>query len=161
MRETRKDQIVLRLKGLNICFELNGKQLEESDTGTGGSTMSSNPMTNSQQSHDASARKLNRAELQHSASSIQGREILVMRIEIPTGVESGWHMHPGEEVGYILVGTIEIIIQGQPTLILNTGDSFIIPPRTPHNALSRGPKTGQILSSYIVEIGQPLSTLTS
>src|SRR5690348_15830274 len=108
MRKTRKDQIVLGLNGVNICFELNGKQLEESDTRTGGSTMSSNPMTNSQQSHDESARKLNRAELLHSASSILGREIVVMRIEIPAGVESGWHMHPGEEVGYILVGTIDI-----------------------------------------------------
>ena len=25
--------------------------------------------------------------------------------EIPCGVESGWHIHPGEEVGYILAGT--------------------------------------------------------
>ena len=123
--------------------------------------MSSNHMTNSQQSHDAPARKLNRAELQHNTSSIPGREIVVMRLEISAGVESGLHIHPGEEVGYILAGTIEISIQGQPAFILNTGDSFIIPPRTPHNALSRGPETGQILSTYIVEVGQPLSTRTS
>jgi len=50
------------------------------------------------------------------------------RIEIPAGVESGWHMHPGEEVGYILAGTVEVMIQGEPILILHAGDSFLIPP---------------------------------
>ena len=123
--------------------------------------MSSNPMTNSQQPIDALAGKLKRTELQHSASSIPGREIVQVLTEIPAGVESGWHMHPGEEVGYILAGTVEMMIQGQPTLTLHAGDPFLIPPRTPHNALDVGPETGQMLSTYIVEVGQPLATFTS
>jgi quercetin dioxygenase-like cupin family protein len=80
--------------------------------------------------------------------------------EIPAGVESGWHMHPGEEVGYILAGTVEMMIQGQPTLILHAGDAFLMPPRTLHNALDLGPETGQMLSTYIIEVEQPLSTFT-
>ena len=123
--------------------------------------MSSNPMTNSQQPIDALAGKLKRTELQHSASSIPGWEIVQVRIEIPAGVESGWHMHPGEEVGYIFAGTVEMMIQGKPTLILHAGDSFLIPSRTPHNALDVGPETGMMLSTYIVEVGQPLATFTS
>jgi len=35
-----------------------------------------------------------------------------------------------------------------------------LPPRTPHNALDVGPETGQMLSTYIVEVGQPLATFT-
>jgi quercetin dioxygenase-like cupin family protein len=127
---------------------------------SGGPTMSSNPMTNSQQPSDALAEKLKRTELQHSASSIPGREIVQVLTEIPVGVESGWHMHPGEEVGYILAGTVEMMIQGQPTLTLHAGDPFLMPPRTPHNALDVGPETGRMLSTYIVEVGQPLSTFT-
>jgi quercetin dioxygenase-like cupin family protein len=69
--------------------------------------------------------------------------------EIPAGVESGWHQHPGEEVGYI-----------PPTLTLHTGDPFLMPPRTPHNALDLGPETGMMLSTYIVEVGEPLATFT-
>ncbi|MGX7680262.1 cupin domain-containing protein [Jatrophihabitans sp. DSM 45814] len=84
-----------------------------------------------------------------------------MLTEIPCGVESGWHIHPGEEVGFILAGTVEMMIRDQPTLHLTTGDGFLIPPRTPHNALDIGPDTGQMLSTYIVEIGQPLATFTS
>ena len=76
---------------------------------------------------------------------------------IPCGAESGWHIHPGEEVGYILAGTVQMMIQDQPTLILQAGDPFLMPPRTPHNALDVGPGTGQMLSTYIVEVGQPLA----
>jgi quercetin dioxygenase-like cupin family protein len=66
--------------------------------------MSSNPKTNPQEPTDALAAKLKRTELQHSASSIPGREIVQVLTEIPCGVESGWHLHPGEEVGYIVAG---------------------------------------------------------
>ena len=97
--------------------------------------------------------------MQHRPSSIPGREIVVVLTEIPVGVESGWHIHPGEEVGYILAGTVQMTIRDQPTLHLNAGDPFLIPPRTPHNALDVGPGTGRMLSTYIVEIGEPLSTL--
>ena len=49
-----------------------------------------------------------------TASSIPGREIVQVLTEIPCGVESGWHIHPGEEVGYILAGTVEMSIRGSP-----------------------------------------------
>src|SRR5450432_3647799 len=70
-------------------------------------------------------------------------------------------MHPGEEVGYIIAGTVEMMIQGQPTLTLHAGDPFLMPPRTTHNALDVGPATGMMLSTYIVEVGLPLATFTS
>src|SRR5436305_9848086 len=109
---------------------------------------------------DQLAATLQRTEVQRGASSISGREIVQVLTEIPAGVESGWHMHPGEEVGYILAGTVEMMIQGQPTLILHAGDPFLMPPHTPHNALDLGPETGMMLSTYIVEVGQPLATFT-
>ena len=115
-------------------------------------------MTTSQPPGDALAGKLKRTELQHRPSSIPGREIVQVLTEIPCGVESGWHIHPGEEVGYILAGTVQMMIQGQTTLILHAGDPFLMPPGTPHNALDIGPGTGQMLSTYIVETGQPLAT---
>ena len=83
-----------------------------------------------------------RTEVQHEPSSIPGREIVQVLTEIPCGVESGWHIHPGEEVGYIVAGTVEMMIQGRPTLTLHAGDGFLIPPRVPHNALDVGPDTG-------------------
>ena len=81
-----------------------------------------------------------------------------METEIPVGVESGWHVHPGEEVGFIVAGNVEMQVQGRPTAILHAGDGFLIPPRTPHNARDLGPETGRMLSTYIVEQGEPLAT---
>ena len=115
----------------------------------------------SDQPIDALAAKLKRTELQHKASSIPGREIVQVLTEIPAGVESGWHQHPGEEVGYILAGNVEMRIKDEPTLTLRKGDPFLIPPRTPHNALDLGPETGMMLSTYIVEAGEPIAEFAS
>ena len=109
---------------------------------------------------DELAGVLRRTEVQRGASSIPGREIVQVLTEIPVGVESGWHTHPGEEVGYIVAGTVEMQIRDADTLTLQAGDGFLIRPRTPHNARDLGPGTGRMLSTYIVEIGEPLATLT-
>lgn len=110
---------------------------------------------------DELAGKLRRTEVQRAAFSVPGREIVQVRTEIPAGVASGWHTHPGEEVGYIVAGNLRMEIEGRPTLELHAGDGFLIPPDTPHNALDLGPDTGVMLSTYLVEVGRPLATLTS
>ena len=115
--------------------------------------------TSASTSADALAGTLKRTEIQHEPSSIPGREIVQVLTEIPCGVESGWHIHPGEEVGYIAAGTVKMMVQGRQTETLQTGQGFLIPPRLPHNALDVGPDTGRMLSTYIVEVGQPLVTL--
>src|SRR5205814_1634589 len=81
-----------------------------------------------------------------------GREVVQVLTRIPFGVESGWHTHPGEEVGYILAGTVELAIEGRTPVVLQAGEGFLVPPRTPHNARDLGPGTGQMLSTYIVAV---------
>lgn len=110
---------------------------------------------------DELAGMLVRRELQRAPLSIPGREVVQVLTEIPPGVASGWHVHPGEEVGYIAVGEVEMMVSGRIPFILRAGDVFLIPPRTPHNARDIGPETGQMLSTYIVESGEPLSTLVA
>ena len=122
--------------------------------------MSADSRTSVLQTTDELATTLKRTEVQRGSSSIPGREIVQVLTEIPVGVESGWHTHPGEEVGYIVAGTVEMQIKDAETLTLHAGDGFLIPPRTPHNARDLGRGTGRMLSTYIVEIGQPLATLT-
>jgi quercetin dioxygenase-like cupin family protein len=134
--------------------------MRPSDAPTGNAIMASDPVVDVPQAKDELAGTLKRTEVQRASSSIAGREIVQVLTEIPEGVESGWHTHPGEEVGYILAGTVEMRIRDADTLVLHAGDGFLIPPRTPHNARDLGPGTGRMLSTYIVEIGQPLATLT-
>ena len=107
---------------------------------------------------DALAGTLKRTEVQRKQSSIPGRIIVQVLTEIPEGVESGWHTHPGEEVGYIVQGTVEMRIHGSDTLLLHAGDGFLIPPDTPHNARDLGPGVGHMLSTYIVTPDAPLAS---
>ncbi|MFE2823433.1 cupin domain-containing protein [Streptomyces sp. NPDC059271] len=110
------------------------------------------------QSNDALAAKLKRTVVQRSSSSVPGREIVQVLTEIPPGVESGWHTHPGEEVGFIVAGHVEMAIRGQSTRTLLAGDGFLIPPELPHNARDLGPETGRMLSTYIVDPDKPLAS---
>src|ERR1041384_2132839 len=111
-----------------------------------------------ERTRDDLAGKLARREVQRSPLSVPGREMVQVETLIPAGVESGWHVHPGEEVGYIVAGQVEMRVLGRATVLLNRGDGFLIPPRTPHNARDLGPETGRMLSTYIVETGQPIAT---
>ncbi|MGZ9112562.1 MAG: cupin domain-containing protein [Rhodoplanes sp.] len=113
------------------------------------------------QAGDALAGTLMRREIQRAPLSIAQHEVVQVLTEIPAGVASGWHVHPGEEVGYILAGDVEMMVQGRAVVVLHAGDGFIIPPDTPHNARDLGPETGRMLSTYIVKSGQPLSTLVT
>src|SRR5258708_9426084 len=122
-------------------------------SGSGDRTMAS-----SERSRDDLASKLARREVQRAPSSIPGREIVQVETLIPAGIESGWHAHPGEEVGYIIAGQVEMMVQGRANVVLHAGDGFLIPPRIPHNARDLGPETGRMLSTYIVETDQPIAT---
>ncbi len=110
---------------------------------------------------DALAATLSRTEIQRERFSVPGREIVQVRTEIPAGVASGWHTHPGEEVGYIVAGTVRMEIRDRPTLVLHAGDGFCIPPGTPHDALDLGPDTGVMLSTYLVDVDRPLSAVAA
>lgn len=118
-------------------------------------------VTTTSEPGDGLAATLKRTEIQRTASSIPGRVIVQVRTEIPVGVSSGWHTHPGEEVGYIVEGTVRMEIDSQPTLTLEAGDGFLITPQTPHNATDLGPGVGQMLSTYIVDPDEPIATVTT
>ncbi|WP_448612560.1 cupin domain-containing protein [Modestobacter sp. URMC 112] len=123
--------------------------------------MAVDPTPGSLPPRDAFAGALQRTEVQRGRFSVPGREIVQVLTEIPVGVQSGWHTHPGEEVGYIVDGTVEMLVQGRPPRTLRAGEGFLIPPGTPHNARDVGPGTGRMLSTYLVEAGQPLVALLS
>jgi quercetin dioxygenase-like cupin family protein len=125
-----------------------------------GATTPTTPI-DSERPADDLASALKRTEVQRAPSSIPGREIVQVLTEIPPGVASGWHIHPGEEVGYIVAGVVEMSIEGRDLLTLTAGDGFLIPPRVPHNARDVGAETGRMLSTYLVEVGEPLATFTT
>jgi len=99
-----------------------------------------------------------RTVLQQSDASVPGREVVMAVAEFQPGASSGRHAHPGDEVGYILEGTVVIAQDGKPEVTLGPGKSFHIPAGTVHNATNSGSTAARVVATYVVEKGKPLAT---
>jgi quercetin dioxygenase-like cupin family protein len=52
-----------------------------------------------------------------------GREVIQTRVDFPPGATAAAHTHPGEEVAYILEGTLEYNLEGRPPITLKAGEA--------------------------------------
>ena len=99
-----------------------------------------------------------RTVLQQGDLSAPGREVVQALAEIQPGAASGRHTHPGEEVAYVLTGPVVLEIDGKPSKTLQTGEVFLIPPGTIHNAKNAGTGVAKVVATYIIEKGKPVAT---
>jgi quercetin dioxygenase-like cupin family protein len=112
--------------------------------------------------HAASAQQsgIKRTELQRHDLSVPGREAVQVRIDFAPGTAFGRHTHPGEEVIYVLEGSLEYQVEGKPPVTLRAGDVLFIPAGTVHAARNVGSDNAAELATYIVEKEKPLVALT-
>ena len=99
---------------------------------------------------------IRRTDLQRADLSVAGREVVQVRVDFDPGVAFGRHWHPGEEIAFVLEGSLEYEVDGKPPVTLNAGDVLFIPAQTIHAAKNVGSGTGAELATYIVEKGKPL-----
>jgi quercetin dioxygenase-like cupin family protein len=99
-----------------------------------------------------------RTTIQQADLSLAGREATTAIAEFQPGATVGRHTHPGEEIGYVLEGTIVLEQQGKPAVTLGVGKTFFIPAGTVHNATNNGATQARVLATYVVEKGKPLAT---
>jgi quercetin dioxygenase-like cupin family protein len=111
-----------------------------------------------QQAAAPAATGFKRTMVQQADLSAPGREVVQAIAEIQPGAESGRHTHPGEEVAYVLEGTVMLEVQGKPAVAKKAGEAFIIPPGTIHNARNTGKTAAKVLGTYIIEKGKPVAT---
>jgi len=100
-----------------------------------------------------------RIDLQRHDLSIPGREVIQVRTELDPGAVAPKHTHPGEEIIYVLEGSWEYQVEGQPPKTLKAGDVLFIPYGVVHSAKNVGSVKGAELGTYVVEKGKPLLTL--
>ena len=98
-----------------------------------------------------------RTPLQDQPISVAGHHGVTARVEIGPGVESGRHVHPGEEFGYVLEGALELEIDGRAPQTFRTGEVFFIPAGVVHNGRNTGSVKTTLIGTYVVESGKPLS----
>ena len=99
-----------------------------------------------------------RTVLQQVDLSVPGREAVTALAELQPGAAAGRHTHPGEEVGYVIEGTVLVEIEGKAAMTLTSGTAFLIPAGAVHNATNKGSGAARILATYIIEKGKPVAT---
>jgi quercetin dioxygenase-like cupin family protein len=102
---------------------------------------------------------ITRTDLQRHDLSVGGHEAVQVRVDIAPSVAFPNHTHPGEEIIYVLAGTLQYQLEGKPAATLKAGDVLFIPAGTVHSAKNVGNVTASELATYIVEKGKPLLTL--
>jgi quercetin dioxygenase-like cupin family protein len=100
-----------------------------------------------------------RNDLQRHDLSSPGREAIQAIVSIAPGVTAARHSHPGEEIIYVLEGSLEYQLDGQAPVTLKAGDVLFIPAGVVHSAKNVGSGNGAELATYVVETGKPLAVL--
>src|SRR5258706_936853 len=70
--------------------------------------------------------------------SIADRHAVQALAEFVPGGAAGKHTHPGEELGYVVEGTLELLIDGQPPPIVKAGEAFFVPAGVVHDGRNAG-----------------------
>lgn len=99
-----------------------------------------------------------RTDLQRHDLSIDGHEVLQARVDFEPGASFPAHKHPGEEIIYVLEGTLEYVVEGEPPVTLKTGEVLFVPSGTIHSARNIGTNRASELATYVLEKGKPLSS---
>ena len=99
-----------------------------------------------------------RTNLQRYDLSVPGREMIQSRVDVEPDSPPIRHTHPGEEIIYVLEGSLEYQIDGQPTKVYNVGEALTVPAGVIH-AVRNGTGTGTALATDVVEKGKPLLTV--
>jgi quercetin dioxygenase-like cupin family protein len=98
-----------------------------------------------------------RTDLQRHDLSAPGREVVQVRVDFDPGYVAPMHTHPGEEIIYVIEGTLEYEIGGRVSRV-KAGDVLFVPAGVPHTAKNIGSTNAAELATYVVERGKPLLT---
>jgi quercetin dioxygenase-like cupin family protein len=104
---------------------------------------------------------LTRTDLQREDLSIPGREMIQNRVEIAPEAPAIRHWHPGEEIIYVLAGTLRYEIDGEPPLTVSAGGALTVPAERVHAVRNVGDGEASELATYVVEKDKPLLSLAT
>ncbi len=92
------------------------------------------------------------------ASPVSGddkKEIVLMSVALQPAGAVPLHTHPGDCVGSVIEGTLELLVDGQPPRRVAAGDTYANPRGTPHGFRNVGDAPARLLNSLVVDKGAP------
>lgn len=83
------------------------------------------------------------------------KEMVLMSVSIqPTGAVP-MHTHPGDCVGSVVEGTVELLVEGQPPRRVAAGEAYSNLRGTAHGFRNVGDTQAKLLNSLVVDKGAP------
>ncbi|MGC2323465.1 MAG: cupin domain-containing protein [Terriglobales bacterium] len=99
---------------------------------------------------------LQRTEL----AGAKGMEAILVLREVPPGKESGKHTQSGNEIVYILDGSVTLEVQGKPSKTLKAGEAFTTGPGQVHNVKNASASAPvKALAFYVAKKGAAVEEL--
>jgi quercetin dioxygenase-like cupin family protein len=99
-----------------------------------------------------------RKMLQDQNLSVNDRHGVQVLAEFKPGGSAGKHTHPGEELGYVLEGTLELQVEGEAPRTVKAGEAFFVPAGVVHDGKNVGRGDAKVLATYFVEKGKPVAS---
>lgn len=91
----------------------------------------------------------------------KGQEAILVLRELPPGGESGRHTQSGNEIVYILDGSVVLEVEGKAPVTLKTGEAFQTRAGEVHNVKNANANApGKALAFYIAKKGTALEDLS-
>nr|WP_267876806.1 cupin domain-containing protein [Massilia aquatica] len=67
------------------------------------------------------------------------------------------HTHPGDEIGYVLEGEGQLLVDGAAPRLLRAGDAFVVPAGVVHDAHNPGGAAMRLVGVFVVDKTKPLA----
>lgn len=84
------------------------------------------------------------------------KQMVLISVAIqPTGAVP-FHTHPGDCVGTVVEGVVELLVEGQPPRRYTAGETYSNPRGTIHGFRNAGEAQAKLLNSLVVDKGVPL-----
>ena len=96
-----------------------------------------------------------RTDLQQHDLSVPGRVVIQNRVELGPEAPPIRHKHPGEEIIYVLEGSLEYSIDGRAPQTYEAGEALLVPAETVHSVRNVGDGNASELATYVVEKDKP------
>jgi quercetin dioxygenase-like cupin family protein len=77
----------------------------------------------------------------------------VLLAELAPGAETGKHEHPGDEMAYVLGGSVTVEVDGQAPVTFKAGDAFYQPMGQPHTVKNASTTAPAKVLMVLVEKG--------
>ena len=94
--------------------------------------------------------------LRTTLSGDETKEVIIASAEFPPGSMTGRHTHPGDEYATVLAGTLLILADAHAPKRVNAGESYHNSRNVIHEARSVGDEAAQIVSTFVIDKGQPI-----